>query len=150
MSEGRPASGFVVTRQFAWFECEDEDGAKGLAVKVRKNITNKERDELNEYYVEHIVKYQADWLKLTDDEREEIDAKGDTPRDREWKLLADYIEDWNAQAEDDDGKVHELPSPKAAGPVVFELVTKDVVDWCLKTVLYGYRATGKANGLRDG
>lgn len=145
MSEGRPASGFVVSRQFTWLTCDDEDGAKGLSVKVRKNITNKERDELNLYYKEHITDYQSEWLKMTDEEREEIDARDDTPRDREWRLLSEYILDWNAQAEDDDGNIRDLPAPAVEGPQVFELVTKDAVDFCMRSVLYGYRATGKAS-----
>ena len=143
-AEGRPAKGFVVTRQYVWLKCEDEDGALGLEVKVRKNITNRERDELNEYYNEHIVEYQKQWLAMTDEEREKVNAEGDTPRDREWNMLAGYIEDWNAQAEDDDGKIVDLPAPKD-NPAVFELVTKDAIDWCMRAVLYGYRATGKAS-----
>lgn len=145
-TDGRPASGFVVTRQFVWLTCEDEDGAKGLSVKVRKNITNRERDDLNEHYREYIIEYQKQWLEMTDEERAEVDENDDTPRAREWRMLADYIEDWNAQAEDDDGNIVDLPAPKVAGAQIFELVTKDAVDWCMRSVLYGYRATGKASG----
>jgi hypothetical protein len=146
----RPNVDFVVTRQHRWYTCEDEDGPKGLAIKVRKDITNRERDDLNDYYREHVSQYQSDWLKMTPEERVEVDLRDDTPRAREWRMLAPYILDWNAKAEDDDGEIRELPAPADAGPEVFNLITKDAIDWLMAMVLYGYRASGKVGNPADG
>lgn len=148
MSAEKPKSSFIVNRQEVWITCEDENGPKGLSIKVRKDITNRERDDLNDYYRENIADYQAEWEKLTPDERLQTDADGETPRDREWRLLADYVLDWNIEAETPDGEIAPVPSPADGGAAVFELITPEAIGWILRVVLMGYRATGKANGLR--
>lgn len=144
----KPTSPFVINKVHVWIECEDDDGPKGLAIKVRKDLTNRERDELNDHYREHVVEYEKAWRELSPEERAKTDADGDTPRDREWQILAAYILEWNVQAETPAGALEDVPSPADGGPAVFELVTKDALDWMMNVVLNGYRITGKANGLR--
>lgn len=148
MSDGR-GTPFVINKVNIWIECEDDDGPKGLRIKVRRDITNRERDDLNEWYRTEVGDYQREWLNYDAEKRAQTDADQDTPRDREWTMLASYILDWNIEAENTDGEIVAVPAPADGGPDVFHLVTKDAIDWMMKVVLVGYRATGKANGLRD-
>lgn len=128
--------------RYDWITC-DEEGLAGLAIYVRTSITNRERDALQEKHDE-ILDYNRDWLAMPAPERPD----GDSPRDREWSLIAPYVKDWNVVGLDVDGNEAPLPPPAVAGGTVFEAVTPDVTNWIMRVVLLGYRATGKADGWR--
>lgn len=144
----RPAP-YVVADRWEWQVCEEEDGPTGFAILVRTTVTNRERDDLVARYQEEIVRYSAVWREMGMEERAAADEAQDTPRDREWKLLAPFVKDWNATGETTDGETVPLPPPAEAGWEVFRGVYPEMSAWAAKVVLNGYRATGKAGGWTE-
>lgn len=141
----RPAPYRVADRR-RWIVSDEPDTA-GLAVLVRAGITNLERDRLQEAHAE-IAEDSDDWGDLEPAAREARQAAGDTPRDREWALLAPYVLGWNAVGLTPEGEERPLPPPAEAGPAAFAAVAVPELSWIIKTVLLGYRFTGKAGGFR--
>jgi len=133
---------FRLADRYEWIAADDP-GLSGLAIYVRTSITNLERDRLQERH-DDILEYNRDWLAMPAPERPD----GDSPRDREWNLLAPYVKDWNVVGLDVDGNETPLPTPAVAGGKVFEACTPDVTNWIMRVVLLGYRATGKADGWK--
>ena len=68
----------------------------------------------------------------------------DTPRDRQWALLAPYIVGWNAVGETTDGEEKGMAPPAENGPAVFGCVPVDLFVWMWGVVADGYIASGKA------
>jgi hypothetical protein len=134
----RPAP-FAVLPRWSWEHC-DVPGYEAFAVYVVRNLTNRDREELNEAH-DGIVRAQVEWFALTPEER----ASRPTPRRMEQELIAPYVKDWNATGLDEDGKERPLPPPAEAGPDVFEAIYPEMYDWIVRHVLLGYR-TGKGVG----
>lgn len=144
----RPAP-FSVADRWEWVACDDEDYPElaGFAVEVRTSITNREQEDLLERH-NAVLDFNAEWLGLDPAARARHDADGDTPRDREWALLAPLVRDWNAVGLDAEGNEAAVPPPAVGGPGSFMAVPAGAVSWITRVVLLGYRATGKAGGWR--
>lgn len=139
---GRPAP-FVVHEQWDWITC-DRPGLTGFAILVRTSLTNQERDALIEQH-NAIIEYREAQNALPENERNH----DDTPRDREWRMLAPLIREWNAVGIDaETGEQRPLPPPALAGPAAFEAMLFDASSWMMEVVVYGYVVTGKAGEWR--
>lgn len=143
----RPAA-FRVSDRWEWITCDDAEFPElaGFAVEVRTSITNREQEDLQDAH-NAILDYNAEWLRMEPAERAKADAANDTPRDREWALVAPMVRDWNAVGLDPDGNDVPIPPPAEAGPQTFMAVPAPAVAWITRVTLMGYRATGKAGGL---
>lgn len=139
-------STFRVGHQYRWIVAED-DGIAGFAIYVRSSITHAEQEAIRAQH-DDIIAFNVEWRSLTDDERAERAAAGTTPRQLELSLIAPHVHAWNAVGLDADGNEQPIPPPAVAGIDVFELVTADVEEFIVNTVLLGYRATGKAGGWK--
>ena len=138
-----PPGFFLVPQSFEWIEC-DLEGFEGFAVYVRTSITNREQAAL---IAEHdqIVAYYDAFFKLPPEERDYSDG----PREREKRLLAPFIVDWNAKAINSETGEHEpMEPPSVAGPDQFDAIYDEMTNWAIRTVLGGYVLTGKARPWR--
>lgn len=135
----RPAPHSFAPR-YGWEHC-DVEGLEGFAIYVRRGITNREREDLNEAH-QAIVEYEVAYVK-SDPKKRDHD---DTPRKREMALIAPFIKDWNAVGLDADGNDAPIPAPADAGPDAFLAIEPEAYDWIVRHILLGYRASGKAGG----
>lgn len=135
----RPAPHSFAPR-YEWERC-DAEGLEGFAIYVRRGITNREREELNDAH-QKIVEYEVAYV-ASDPKKRDHD---DTPRRREMTLIAPLIRDWNAVGIDADGNEAQIPPPSEAGPDAFLAIEPEAYDWIVRHVLLGYRASGKAGG----
>lgn len=131
---------FRIGERYEWVTADDES-LSGLAIYVRTSITNDERDALQDKH-DAILEYNVAWAALSAQER----AGQESPRDREWTLIAPYVKDWNVVGIDVDGNESPLPPPAVAGADVFHAVTPEITAWITRVLLLGYRFTGKAGG----
>jgi hypothetical protein len=139
MTDGNRPAPFAVLPRWTWEHC-DVPGYEGFAIFVVANLTNRDREDLNEKH-DAIVRRQVEWFDLSPEER----AASPSPRRMEQELIAPYIRDWNAVGLDADGNEAALPAPAVAGPDVFEAIYPEMYDWIVRHVLLGYR-TGKGVG----
>lgn len=122
-----------------WIVCH-EPGMAGLAILVRTSITTAEHRDLNAWYSEHVLAYQETFFALPGEERDWDDA----PIQRERKLIAPYIHDWNVIGRTIEGGEIGVAAPAVNGPEAFACVTAEEYRWMVDVVLHGYLFTGKA------
>ena len=139
--------GFSFKRNYRLIRC-DEPGYEGFEIRVRAGISNDERDALTERWRE-LVDYNVAYREMEPVDRERVNESGDTPRRREWQLLAPLIVGWNAvgdRVDETTGETEEapLPPPAEAGAEVFACVPADLLGWMRGCVLDGYVVSGKA------
>ncbi len=133
---------FVFGRE-KWVEC-DEPGLKGFKIKI-KSLTNAERTAVQDANNEN-VRYQAEYFKMPAPERDRTDS----PRRREWMMIAPYVLDWNAHGLDREGNVVPVPAPADAGPDVFDAIEPEASAWVAQTIVFGYSASPKGTTSSDG
>jgi hypothetical protein len=128
---------YVVRPEWVWVHC-DVPGCEGFAIEARANITNAERDWLNEQ-CDAMSAFQTEYLATPAPERE---AKygDDSPLRREWALAAPLVRDWNAVGLDaETGEERPIPPPAVGGPDVFLCIFPVQSQWIMSTVLMSYR-----------
>lgn len=145
---GRPAP-FVIKHTRRWVECDDP-AYEGFAIYVSAQITNAEREVLADAH-DAIMRYETtEYPKLVAAATKEgKGAEVESPREREMRLIAPLVFDWNAVGLTDAGDEAPIPPPAVGGPAVFSLIFPDQYDWIVRAVLLGYR-TGKGAGSWQG
>lgn len=136
---------FSFKRNYRTIEA-DEPGLEGFAIRVRAGISNDEHEALVAAYKD-LLEYNIAYFQMEPKQRAAADERKDTPSRREWALMAPYIVGWNALGETADGEEKPLPPPAECGPDVFACVPLDAIAWMWRTIIEGYRSTGKAGSL---
>lgn len=131
-------SPFRMAEEQEWIAC-DWEGCEGFAILVRTDITNAEQAALTRAH-DAIVAGQEAWAALPPDGQD----LHQSPKYREWALIAPYVLDWNAEGRTIEGEWKPIPPPAEAGVDAFECITKDAATWVNRVVLVGYLALGKA------
>lgn len=138
-----PDGMFIVGNQFSWIECEDPE-FPGFKIYVRTGITNQEKDLLTERHNQQVVAWAETWRELDSDHRD----YGDSPRERQKRMIAPYVHGWNAMGYDPEGNLIALPPPREAGSEIFNAIYDEMYEWMAYVVIGGYTVLGKAGPWR--